>query len=687
MLLCLSAGVLFAVLLYYRDSTFVDQPKRVRWFLSFLRFLSVSALSMLLLSPFLRLLHETTQEPVVVIGQDDSSSIRDGMSAQDSAAYQESFDKMVSSLRSKYDVRVLSFGEHVAPTDTFTYGEKETDIAQFLTYATDQYGDQNLGAIVLASDGLYNHGSNPLYVPKKTTAPMYAIALGDTVVKPDLSITHVFQNNIAFLGDKFPVQIDIAASKLSNRTATLKIERIDGNQRISVEQRTLHLDSDDYFDTEEVLLEAIQPGILHYRASVSGIAGEALYSNNVKDFYVEVIDGRVRVLILENSPHPDIAAIYTVLQEQKNYTAEEYLAKDFTGDLKDYDLVILHQLPSAQFDAAPLLARLDALKLPRLFIVGGQTQLGRFNASQPYLDIQAGHQSLNEVTGQVDGNFTLFTVPDELMQQIPKFPPLLAPFGQYTSSPSAQVYLWQQIGKVETQFPLLLFGEEGNTKTGILAAEGFWRWRLYDFMQHRNHDMTNTLLSKTIQYLTVKEDKRRFRAAPTANLFHDNQVVGFDAELYNRSYERITDPDVFLEVRDDQGNTYSYTFSKNSSAYFLSLGKFPVGEYTYTAYTDYEGQRQQVKGKFSVQQTQLESYITTADHQLLHALTAEYGGTVYYPNALDDLSTRLLSDEKIKPVMYQSVINQPLIHLRWIFFIFLLTLGLEWFIRRYLGGY
>src|SRR5690606_18983440 len=104
-------------------------------------------------------------------------------------------------------------------------------------------------------------------------------------------------------------------------------------------------------------------------------------------------------------------------------------------------------------------------------------------------------------------------------------------------------------------------------------------------------------------------------------------------------------------------------------------------------FADYDGMRHQVNGTFSVQQTELESYVTTADHRLLQALTQDYGGQVYYPEALSALADTLLRNDRIKPVMFQSVTNQPLIHIRPIFFLFLLLLGLEWFIRRYLGGY
>ena len=685
--ICIALGVVFALLLYFRDNTFVDHPRWTRLLMSFLRFLSVTAISMLLLSPFIKLFEESVQNPVILIGHDVSASIAEGMTSADSAEYITTLNNVIDELGKTYDVHLVAFGETVRPQDTLTFDENVTDIAQFFEYSGERYADQNVGALILVTDGLYNRGKNPLYVTRKITAPIYAVALGDTTVRPDVIVSRVLHNRIAFLGDKFPVQVDISANHLNGRTANLRIERIDGNQRSTIDQRAVRIDSDGFFRTEELILEATQPGVTRYRASVTGVSGEDLYSNNSRDFYIEVIDGRVKVLVLGNSPHPDLSALQAVLKEHQNYTVQVSVLRDFKGSIRDFDLVIFHQLPSATQDITALVRELDASQRPRLFIVGEQTMLNRFNNIQPYLKIQAGQQAANEVTAIIEPTFRLFTVPDDLTQQISKFAPLQAPFGQYLTDPSAQVYLWQRIGKIDTQFPLIMFGETAGVKTGIMSAEGFWRWRLHDFMQHGTHELTHAFMSKIVQYTTVKDDKRRFRAVPASNLFLDNEVITFDAELYNRSFERVNDPDVFLEVKDADANRYNYTFSKTDNIYILSLGKFPVGEYQYTAHTDYDGQRHQVMGRFNVQAIELESYVTTADHKLLQSLTAEHGGEVFYPGSLEQMSSMLLADDRIKPLMYQSVMNQPLIYLRWIFFLFLIVLGLEWFMRRYLGGY
>ena len=164
-------------------------------------------------------------------------------------------------------------------------------------------------------------------------------------------------------------------------------------------------------------------------------------------------------------------------------------------------------------------------------------------------------------------------------------------------------------------------------------------------------------------------------------------AITFDAELYNQSYELVNDPEAFLVVRDGEGNEYNYTFNKSDKSYVLDIGKFAVGDYRFTAFTDYTGQRLQVNGRFSVQPIQLESYVTTADHALLHALSGKYGGAVHYIDALPALTEQLTNDDSIKPVLFQSARNQPLLQLKWLFFGLLVLIGLEWFLRRFYGGY
>ena len=684
LLLCVILGVGFALALYMRDKSFQDQKPWVRMAMTILRGLTVSLLAALLLAPFLKLFQNTTKNPIIVVAQDNSQSVGNQLTGDDSIAFVQSMNDLNEAVGARFDLVNLQFGEAVQEGSDPDYADALTDISDPLVYISEQYDSELLGAVVLASDGLYNRGSNPLYLSSAINAPVHVIALGDTSVKTDLRIAKVLHNDIAFLGSKFPVQIDIAATNLDARQATLTVSKVGGG---NIYQETFQIESDDFFKTTEVLLEAESPGVERYRFRVSGVAGEENYANNSRDVYIEIIDGRLNVLLLGDVPHPDLSGLKEAISTNENYSVDIFLFEDFQGNPEDYDLVLLHGLPSIRRDITALHSLLVSREIPRIYIASESTSLSRFNAIQDLVRIDGTQQSANEVTAIIDPDFQLFTVPEELTNQIGNFAPLYAPYGEYTINPAASVLMYQKIGSVDTQFPLALFGQADNVKIGVIAAEGLWKWRLYDFLQNESHDLTNTLINKSIQYVTVKDDKRKFRVSPVKNLFTDIETITFTAELYNLSYELINDPDAFLVVTDSAGNAYDYTFNKASNSYSIDIGKFPVGEYTYRGFTDYGGQRLQASGRFSVKAIQLELFDNTADHAMLYQLADKHGGTVYYPDQIAALTDNLVDNEELKPVIYSSAKNTPVLNLRWLFALFLLLLGAEWFFRRYFGGY
>ena len=104
-----------------------------------------------------------------------------------------------------------AFGSEVREGVDFSFTDKVSNLSSMLRTLYDLYSNQNLGAIVLATDGIYNEGSNPIYSGNLLAAPIYTVALGDTTPQKDVLIKRVYHNKIAYLGDKFSIQIDISA--------------------------------------------------------------------------------------------------------------------------------------------------------------------------------------------------------------------------------------------------------------------------------------------------------------------------------------------------------------------------------------------------------------------------------------------------------------------------------------------
>ena len=685
--LCLLLGLVYAAVLYYRDVTFREQSPLLNWGLGAARFLTVSLLSILLLSPLLKSLEVQNKKPMVILAQDQSESIVADWSEEEQQRYQEEFNRLERGLEEEYELKTYAFGENVREGIDFNFEDKVSNIAQMLSSVFDLYSNQNLGAVILATDGIYNEGSNPVYLGNRLAVPVYTIALGDTTPKKDLVLKRALHNRIAYLGDRFSVQIDIAAQNAAGNNTTLNVFKVEGGNLQRLEQIPVKIDRNDFFTTREVILDANKSGVQRYRLSLSQLSGEVGTVNNSKDIFIDVLDARQKILVLANSPHPDITAIRQSLERNKNYDVQISYANDLRVDVGSFDFVILHQLPSQRNPSTSILNTLRDRNIPRMFIAGLQTDFNRLNNSQKLIEIRASGRNSNEVQATIADGFGLFTIDPQLKEDLPNFAPLTAAFGEFEAKPGASVLLYQRIGKVDTRYPLLLMGDEDGTRVGVLCAEGVWKWRLFDFLQNQNHSLFEEFLGKPVQYVSLKEDKRKFRINLTKAIFDENEPVFFDAELYNQSYELINEPDVSMIITNSEGNEFNYTFNKTENAYTLNAGVLPVDNYSFSSTVINNGQTLTYNGQFSVQPIQLEVYETTADHNLLRLLSDQFGGTLNYPGQLASIAEHIQGKDTVKPIIYTNTKTRPVINLKWIFFLLMILLSIEWFFRRYFGGY
>ncbi len=684
--LCLAIGLLYAVLLYFQEKQFQDLPGYARWLMGGFRFLTVSFIGILLLGPLLRALNIQRKDPIIVLAQDVSQSVAANWSADEQLAYARQFEKLKSDLQKQFQVDILSFGDEVRTGLDTGFQDKVTNLSKLMSAIEDRYAGDNLGAVVLATDGIYNQGSNPIYRKTNLATPVFALALGDTTQRKDLILKRAFFNRIVYLGDRFSVQVDINGINSAGSTTRLRAYRITSGGREQVHEQTIRIDRNSFFQTVEFILDAKEAGVQRYRLELSPIAGEQTRANNYKDIFVDVLDSRQKILLLAHAPHPDLTAIKQGITSNKNYEVEIGYANQLPG-VSGYDFVVLHQLPSREYPVSATLQRLDQERIPHLFITGPNTSYTAFNQAQGVLKIKTDGRNTNEAQGRLLPGFNLFTVSEELEKTVPQFPPLEAPFGEYQAGVGSSVLLAQRIRKIDTQYPLLVYGPAAENRVGVLAGEGIWRWRLFDYLQHENHVLFNELISKTVQYLSVKEDKRKFRVSLPKNIFDENEPVFFDAELYNNSYELINTPDVQLTVTNADGKDFNYVLNKVGRAYQLEIGILPVGNYRYRASVSSDGQVLSAEGRFSVQPIQLELFERTADHNLLRLISNRYGGQLIAPDSISQLPGIIAGRDTVKPVVFQNTTTRSAINLRWLFFLALALLSAEWFLRRYWGGY
>jgi len=684
-LLCIAGGATYSIVLYVRNRNQTSISSHWLYVLATLRFVFTTLLFFFLLSPFVKKNFRQVLKPHVVIMADNSASI---LFNRDSLFYKSVFPAQVKefadNLRADYEVSLYGFDDELHEQHDWKYDGTQTDIALALDELSVRYANLNLGAVVLMSDGLYNRGLNPMFMLEGSPVPYYTITLGDTARQCDLLIRDVMYNKVVFLGNQFPLEITVDANKLADKNTRLSVLH-NGRELFAKDIRI----TNERFSTQILVpsIKAEQTGTMRLTISLQPLEGEITLQNNQRDVFIEVIDSRQKILILAESPHPDIGALNQLIASNPNYQGEASLIQDFRKPINGYSLVIFHQLPTATAPASALINDARNARVPLLFILGANTHIPAFNSLQTGLTIQGNRNNTDEVQPSFNHSFTSFSLSDPLKQFMQRVPPLYSPFGnQYQTSSAFNTLFYRKIGNTTTDFPLIGFMQLNQSKTGIIAGEGIWRWRLHDYMQNENHERFHELFSKIIQFLAIKEDKSLFRIY-TQNQFWENEPIRIDAELYNDSYELINEPDVKLDIVSDEKNTYLFTFNRSGNAYRLQAGQLPVGEYAYTATVVSGGRTHQKSGRFLVKPIQIESVQTVADFELMKGIAGITGGQIFEKNQLSALADTI----RQRPDIISKSISQKqlrdLIYYKWIFFLLLAIVSLEWIIRKWLGTY
>jgi hypothetical protein len=550
----------------------------------------------------------------------------------------------------------------------------------------DVYYNRNIGAVILASDGIFNQGINPLYTTEGSSYEVYTINLGDTITPTDIRVGNLFYNKIAYLNDQLVIKADIAATNASGNNVTFSFFEIVNGQRKLIDKRSVFIGSNNFYNTIDFVSTASKVGVLHYQIVATEIRNEVSYTNNVKDFYVEVLDGRQKVLLVASAPHPDISALRKAIEFNKNYSLDVIYADEFNVNLNDYSLLILHQLPSSSSNNT-IISQIKTSGKPIWWIVGSGTGIAQFNKDQNAIAIAGTANKFNEVSASYNSDFSLFTLSDNTLTALSKFPPLHSFFGDYKTNPAIRSVFNQKINTIKTEFPLLGFIDENGVKHGFLCGEGIWRWKLYDFLQNQNNDAFNEIVAKIIQYLAVVSDKRPFKVNIVKNVFDENEAVQMDAQLYNASFELINSPDIELNICDESNKKFDFKFNKTENAYSLNAGFLPPGNYRYQAKTSLNGQLYKADGKFNISKLQLEDSRTVADHNLLRQLSLNHDGVSVTLSQTDKISDKLLSSDRLKTVLYDTYSTESAINIFWIFMLLMGLLSFEWFIRKYSGAY
>lgn len=355
---------------YWTYNTDKQRAVPYPWLTASLRGLLVFFTVLLILVPTIIITKNEIEKPVVLLLQDNSRSVGVAL-GKDSTDYRNNMQQLASKLSDKYKVVKWGFGNTIQNDSLFQYSQPATDISGALSRAQEFFGLQNLGAVILASDGRYNEGVNPMYQQIALHSPLYTVALGDSTTQKDIRIAQAYANKTVTLHSQFEIRADIVATlcKDYNNSVTLQEE---GN---TISATPIAINTERYDRSVSFTVRADRAGLHHYVISVPIAEGEKNTANNRKDVFVEVVDERKNVLIVSDAPDPDVNAIKEALIGVETYKVTAQVIDNTLPPLKDYNVIILDGLPSHRNNVLP-----QALASKKTDMVYSQRTIGHSSA-------------------------------------------------------------------------------------------------------------------------------------------------------------------------------------------------------------------------------------------------------------------------------------------------------------------
>lgn len=415
---------------------------------------------------------------------------------------------LLKRLGEKSEIVTYNFGGAINDSSpTSEPKDSETSIGNALHEVLRRHSADDLGGILLISDGANNEGKAIVPVAedlRERGIPVFAYAVG-TDSPRDTAIKSIELPNVALAEDAVPVTIQFNQQGMAGEKGKLIIS-MSGAKAIEKE----FVFSDE--ESQEITLPVIpkKAGEYQISATIETSIGEILDNNNNFSRGLRVLDSSLKVLMIESSPRWEFKYVQAMLLRERRIDLDCFLAEadpivartenspylesfpDTREQLFNYDLIMFGDINPDQISDNTIenISSFVSNGGGSLIIMAGKrftpssyrntdlqnlipvelapTRLGgnSNNAQRPILlDITE--------TGLNEGFLNLEEDPDLAKQRWSKLPPIFWSVKTLGAKPAAKTYLTHPDG----DYPVVAIQKYGAGEVLWIGTENTWRWR------------------------------------------------------------------------------------------------------------------------------------------------------------------------------------------------------------------
>lgn len=686
--------VIVIAVFYYRITIpVVSRPKR--YFLLALRGAVLLVLLLLMFNPVLNLGFSSVEKPVNYFFIDRSASMKfdDGTKRteavkkfmNDLAASPLGSSAVVHTFAGEVDTGLVSSSKGLPGFD----GSLTNFESIFKFIASKKKGNYS---VTIISDGVITDGNDPMLIAQKPGMPVFTVAIGDSGAKKDIAIENVSYNEYVIRGSRTPISPTISFAGFPGTEA--KVELLENGTAIASENASLENDG-----TTSLLFNYVPKttGIIKLAVRVQTFPEEANKANNLFPFFINVTDNRKKVLVLSGAPTPDVAFVKNALSGDSTITVRSMtfdasnvpLEKDINNSVFDsVGVFYLINYPSAAVPAEvtdKVLQLISDRNIPFFILINQYSDPGRLKKIEPYLPVTINAGAGVDYEGQpamaegVERDPIFYSSTPGSVKEWEALPPVYIPNLRGVARPESKVLAKVKLNGKTLPDPLIVSRNFGSKRSLAIIASDIWKWKL----KAKNERLFDDFLFSSAKWLGAVKDRKKFSVRTNKRFYSRNEQVEFIAEVYNESFDPLSDAEVRVMLNSPSGKT-EFTLSPAGSGVYTGVYKPErPGDHFFTAIASLDGKPVGTdQGVFNVGDIDIEMVDPYTNPTLLRDISSVTGGSFYTYNSYLPLFEELKKFNDEASQTKKEKVSHPLWNNPWLLGLLVLLLSTEWFFRK-----
>jgi hypothetical protein len=693
LVLAIVAATILTLVLYRRTSPSI--PARLRIFLSVLRWLAALIIVLLVADPVARIVRTEYRNPVIAVLVDNSRSMGYPNAEVKTGIVKETLSPdFVRRLEAKAGLRFYVFSDRayeVTPDQLQSLRPEgsRTDLAEGIRTVVDELSVPPSGFIVF-TDGAVNFGEDVANLVSTLRSPVHVVATTQAEPTPDVSLDRIEVTETAYADTDVPVSLTVSARGTGPVDVSVSVRDSTG----SLFSQQVSLAGTGAKTRIEATVGAGGIGTHDFSVELGGLDGEAVASNNTGVFSLDVIKGKIRVVLIASKPSWDFAFARRSLDADPNIQTYSFFtasparrpriegAVSSLGEVSGLDVAVVFG-EGVYEGAAGELDRMVREGLGLVLLTGEDPASLDLDLNPFAVDIGKGRAGLlvNTSASEAGARHEILRLSHAAGAfSWSDLPPVPVSAAVVRVKPSASVLL---AGTGEhAGVPVLAIMRYGQGKVVGFAGYDLWRWDLIPKGFGLDASPFSQILINSIGWLSETDEVDRLSLSTSRRTYLRGEAVDVFARVVDDDLKPVDgvllEGELWNEATGETSRRFGMT-EKGGGSHLGRLDRLPPGKYRahVTALVDGSPYGEGTTD-FIVDTRGLEDFNYDGDPSLLRQLARLTGGNFYEPAQAGRLP------DEINPGVVVTE-TQDEISLPFSLPVFLVLaglLGIEWWIRK-----